>query len=686
MKVKRFLPIVLSLFLIGGAFAGCTTTPEGSNPEDDNHTEHTWSTGYTPDGEKGHHKVSTCEGHSPVDGENETHQYNEDYKCTVCNYQHQHAWSTTYTPDRKGAGHYYVTTCTIHSEIKGDMEDHTYDDDSDATCNDCVYTRVPPHKHTWSAAYTSAEEKGHYKTATCAGHTDQKSDMEDHVYDNASDLTCNSEGCGYTREADTSTALASDKKIYVVGDSTVCSFNDGYYLPRYGYGTQLAQYLNVQESQVVNLALSGRSSKSFLTEDNYTTLTDNIGDGDYLIIGFGHNDEKSDDVDRYTSPVGDHTKEGSFQKSLYDNYIKKAKDAGATPILCTPITRYDSSGKYTGSKVHVTSDGDYAAAIKALGEATDTTVIDLTKLTSDMYKADNVSAQYFHAHTTYAGTEDAKVPSGRDDTHINKYGAEMIAYLFANALKATDCSLSAQVITNATAPTKGTHFTAAINNSYVKPEYKPFEPASNSGRLLTSGWYKTTMGDLGGASKMETIEVSYKNEVFTVSNTNNNGKITETIDGFGAAFRRVAEDKNFKISVTAKVTAMSSSVKSQSAFGIMLRDDIYLGTYSQALSTNYVAAGAFAKDKGAIFARENAALACEGNSFTAELNKEYTMSIERVGQAVTVKFGNNTKVYTDFDFVAVDNDYMYICLFANRGLTVEFSNVQFEITGTSQGA
>ena len=87
--------------------------------------------------------------------------------------------------------------------------------------------------------------------------------------------------------------------IYLVGDSTVCAFEDPYYYPRYGYGTQLGGYLD-EKATVVNLALSGRSSKSFITEDNYKTLKDSLKAGDYLIIGFGHNDEKSDDAARFT--------------------------------------------------------------------------------------------------------------------------------------------------------------------------------------------------------------------------------------------------------------------------------------------------------------------------------------------------------------------------------------------------
>ena len=53
--------------------------------------------------------------------------------------------------------------------------------------------------------------------------------------------------------------------LWVIGDSTVSSFEDKYYYPRYGYGTMLDKYLN-DNVKVVNIALSGRSSKSYLSE------------------------------------------------------------------------------------------------------------------------------------------------------------------------------------------------------------------------------------------------------------------------------------------------------------------------------------------------------------------------------------------------------------------------------------
>ena len=176
--------------------------------------------------------------------------------------------------------------------------------------------------------------------------------------------------------------------LYLVGDSTVASFADSYFYPRYGYGTQLDKFLS-EKVTVKNLALSGRSSKSFLIEANYSTLKNSLKEGDILVIGFGHNDEKSDDSERFTDAALPYTDSASFGYHLYEYYIKLARECGATPILCTPIVRAQGNDNYAGSEGHVTANGDYAQAIRDLGEATDTAVIDLTALT----KAISVSAK-----------------------------------------------------------------------------------------------------------------------------------------------------------------------------------------------------------------------------------------------------------------------------------------------------
>ncbi|MDE7087673.1 MAG: hypothetical protein K2O67_05730 [Clostridia bacterium] len=52
------------------------------------------------------------------------------------------------------------------------------------------------HQHTYADTYTSAGASGHYKMATC-GHSTEHTQLEPHVYDNATDTTCNE--CNYVR-------------------------------------------------------------------------------------------------------------------------------------------------------------------------------------------------------------------------------------------------------------------------------------------------------------------------------------------------------------------------------------------------------------------------------------------------------------------------------------------------------
>lgn len=497
---------------------------------------------------------------------------------------------------------------------------------------------------------------------------------------------------------DTSTKFTG--KIYVVGDSTVCDYRpklDDYYLPRYGYGTQLYNYINVDESNVVNLALSGRSSLSFLSEPEYATLQANIGAGDYLIIGFGHNDEKSAEAARFTDPNPDYqtpTTAGgkpSFQYTLYENYVKLAKDKGATPILCTPIVRYAADGQYAGKSVaHVTADGDYPAAIKKLGADTNTAVVDLTKLTQDYYTAHNDDAKYFHAFTTYNEVDSVKVPDGIDTTHINMYGAKMISYMFAKNLP-VDCPLTANVKTNTTAPTYEVDFPAAIKEGYEKPVYDGFNPAEHaSSKVDTIGgvdWYHTAMGVLGG-NKAGNYSFTKDNGKYTIV-ADGGSKFAATQDGFGAIFTQIDIKKNFTVSAKVKVTGAPSSVNDQNAFGIMLRDDIYIDQNIGTITSNFVTASVTGAGKANMSRTTKTALEYDGAISYAQ-NTEYEITFIRVGQTITatVKQGSTTKTttFTDTSFVGIDNNYFYLCLFANRGLTVEFSEVTFEITGDAQGA
>ncbi len=221
-------------------------------------------------------------------------------------------------------------------------------------------------------------------------------------------------------------------KIFIVGDSTACEYgsDDNYAIPRAGWGMYLGD--NLKNEEVIDLAKSGRSSKSLTVEDEYKTLLSEMGKGDYLLIQFGHNDaKKSSDEDlknRYTDPEGDKDTEGSFKNSLYTNYIKVAQDKGATPILLTPIARRSFDDEGNVKDTH----GLYDDAIRELGQELNIPVVDATKITSDLYQELGFeSTAAFHA--VYKDV--TKGDKGHDNTHLNHYGAKIVAYGIARGLK-----------------------------------------------------------------------------------------------------------------------------------------------------------------------------------------------------------------------------------------------------------
>ena len=485
-------------------------------------------------------------------------------------------------------------------------------------------------------------------------------------------------------------------KLYVVGDSTLSGFNDvSYYYPRYGYATQLNRYLDIE---IVNLALSGRSSKSYLTEENYQVLKKSIKKGDYLLIGFGHNNEKEDDVARFTSankPIDD---ESSFMYSLYHYYIKLAKDVGTTPILCTPIVRLSLSKEYDGYAAHITKNGDYRDNILKLGRLVDVFSIDLTTPTKDLFLNCSVDDACLHHAITAGKYVDSKlVPNLKsvDKAHLNIFGASYVAYLVCKALKNSDCSLK-EYLKEVYEP--NIEEVLVKNEAYKLIEYKApnfneYKPQPHF-KTLSDEWIGTCFGDLGCNPLIEEngFVARKKDDKYIVGQTGEKlyGKFHASADGFAAVVKKVSSSDNFIIRCKAKVIEQSPS--KQTSFGLMLRDDAYLNQTSnrESVMNNYISAGFLTLNVSTniIHAREcTTELKMTGNIIDGfyELNDEAILEINRLGQSITVKVIYKDKEYIqnymDFDLVSVDKDYMYICLYSTCGTIVEYSDVEFIYMG-----
>ncbi|MGN0818639.1 MAG: GDSL-type esterase/lipase family protein [Candidatus Coproplasma sp.] len=476
--------------------------------------------------------------------------------------------------------------------------------------------------------------------------------------------------------------------LYVVGDSTAAKFKDDYYLPRCGYGVMIKEYFTPQV-KVVNLALSGRSSKSFLNENNYLTLLSSIREGDFVSIGFGHNDEKGEEA-RYTNAnlSSDEKSEErgiSFKRNLLENYITQITKRGATPILCTPIVRLSDDGDYSGSCGHITGaigkyeGGNYPQAMRELGKEAGVTVLDLTCATMEEYKKIGFErASDFHA---WASTSNG-VRTGLDQTHLNRYGAKYVSYEWARLLSLSDCPLKGYLRSDFALPC-AKDFADAVNANYKEPHYSPFNAQKDASERydVAPPWYGTVMGDFGGNEHIGEFRIEQSGNSFTVGNDSTvvRGKISRSSDGFAAVFMQFSADKNFTASAKARVISQNQS-DSQSAFGLMLRDNIYIDEYRSSENANFVAAGGCAGN--GVFFREGGVLGGVGNS-NNQLSGEYVLTITKINQQITVTCNGCEKSFFDFDLVSVDNRFVYLCLFANRGVTVDYSDISVIITGDS---
>lgn len=499
-------------------------------------------------------------------------------------------------------------------------------------------------------------------------------------------VSSNSSSLSSSTSSSTSTSTSStqldETTLYLVGDSTVCSFTDDYYFPRYGYGTQIGNYLS-DKVTINNLALSGRSSKSFLLEENYQTLKDSIKKGDYLVIGFGHNDEKNE-VARYTNPNTSVNSDGSFKKSLYDNYVKLALDKGATPILATPIVRYSPSNDYTGNNIHQTSTtdanfpgGDYSKAIIDLANEKDIAYIDLTTLTKNQWsKVGADQAKKYHAQLN-------KQEGSLDKTHINKYGANVVSYLFTSTLKNTNCSFKAYVKDEISFPSEATYYIS--NPDYVEPTYTVPTSSSTIFTDVTSPWMASVFGDCGGASKISKdyfdITQSGTTVNITAGKSSAAGKISSSSDGLAMCFQKIGKEQDFTLSATMLVNSYQTN--KQVGFGLMIRDDMYIDTFNSAISSNYVASGVYdtTTNTTTSFSRNKATLSVGSSSATSlyQPNTSIDVSISRSGDTITTSVGTLTNTFTEFNLGSIDTDYDYVGMFASRQANITFTNVSLTL-------
>ncbi|MDB5191384.1 MAG: rhamnogalacturonan acetylesterase [Segetibacter sp.] len=227
--------------------------------------------------------------------------------------------------------------------------------------------------------------------------------------------------------------VLSGKKpvFYIIGDSTVRNGDGSGKNQQWGWGSFIDRYFDTTKISIQNHAIGGRSSRTFLTEGRWDKIFNNLKEGDYVIMQFGHNDSGPlDDTARARGTLKGITDDF---KSIYNPITKKqevvytygwylrkfvanTRSKGGIPIVCSPIPRND----WKDSKV-VRSADSYAKWAKDVAREEGALFIDLNEFVATKYES--------------MGADAVKPFFPVDHTHTNLEGAKLNAEIVVNALK-----------------------------------------------------------------------------------------------------------------------------------------------------------------------------------------------------------------------------------------------------------
>jgi rhamnogalacturonan acetylesterase len=216
--------------------------------------------------------------------------------------------------------------------------------------------------------------------------------------------------------------------LYMIGDSTMHN-NDK---DLWGWGTTIADHLDLSKIDLVNSATAGRSTRTFIKEGRWDKVYSALKPGDFVIMGFGHNEGSKPDTTKAgyrgvfkgtgADSVVLNWPNGTVEVvHSYGWYIRKfirdTKAKGATPIVVSMIPRreWDKANKIQRA------DKDYGLWAKQVANEESAAFVDLNEITAAKYDKlthDQVFALF-----------------GKDHTHTNKDGAVINAQSFVDGLK-----------------------------------------------------------------------------------------------------------------------------------------------------------------------------------------------------------------------------------------------------------
>ena len=216
-------------------------------------------------------------------------------------------------------------------------------------------------------------------------------------------------------------------KVWLIGDSTMANKEIKAY-PETGWGMPFAYFF---DSTVVvdNRAKNGRSTQSFIDEKLWQAVVENLNEGDYVFVQFGHNDEV---ITKKT-----YTTEEQFKNNLI-RYINETRAKKALPVLITPVARrkFDSTGNIVGT--HEV----YSQIVRSVAKQLNVPLIDLDKKSQALLQQlGPENSKFLYNHLQPA--EHPNYPGGKvDDTHFSELGARKMAGIILQEIKSLKLGLA----------------------------------------------------------------------------------------------------------------------------------------------------------------------------------------------------------------------------------------------------
>ncbi len=219
------------------------------------------------------------------------------------------------------------------------------------------------------------------------------------------------------------TVMAKGKQItiWMIGDSITQTYKPQS-APITGIGQVLPEYCK-PGVKIENRAVSGTSTKSFQDKGYWKPVAEGMRKGDYLLIIFGHNDQKKDPA-RYTDP------QTTYRENL-KKFIKAARDKGAHPILVTSMCRrlFTSEGALRRSL------GEYPKYCRITAQEENVPLIDLNNISFEkISKMSHEKSKKLYNHVPknskypYWNQKSKNNPEGHiDNSHLNFTGAKIVA-------------------------------------------------------------------------------------------------------------------------------------------------------------------------------------------------------------------------------------------------------------------